>query len=128
MMDLGLTFDDQGKLSFDGTKLSSIALGDLLSFLGDATQSGFLKNATDTMNGLTDSTSGLLDTSISSIQSQLTAQDTRISTEQERVDNYRKDIERRMAQADALIASIEQQVLYVSGLFQAYLDSRKSNS
>jgi flagellar hook-associated protein 2 len=128
MMDLGLTFDDQGKLSFDGTKLSSIALGDLVSFLGDATQSGFLKNATDTMNGLTDSTSGLLDTSISSIQSQLTAQDARISTEQERVDNYRKDTERRMAQADALIASIEQQVLYVNGLFQAYLDSRRSNS
>jgi hypothetical protein len=46
-------------------------------------------------------------------------QDARIAAEQERVDQTRARIEAQIAAADALIATMEQQVNYFNGLFEA---------
>ena len=99
----------------------------LAAFLGSTTGGGFLKSATDAMNGLEDSTSGILKTSISSLATEMTDQDARIATEQEKVDQVKSDMQSRMAAADALIATMEQQVNYITGLFEAMRTANTSN-
>jgi flagellar hook-associated protein 2 len=119
---LGLAFDDQGKLSVDPDEFGKATQGhfdDLAAFLGSATGGGFLKAATDAMNSLEDSANGLLPTDISSVKKQIADQDSRISAEQERVDQIRTDMQARMAAADALIAQMEQQVSYLTNMFEA---------
>jgi flagellar hook-associated protein 2 len=119
---LGLSFDSSGKLSLDSTAFSAAvgsSLSSLSGFLGTATGGGFLKTATDIMSGLEDATNGVLKTGIGSLQTQMTDQDARIATEQARIDQLRTDTQARMAAADALIASMEQQVSYLTGMFEA---------
>jgi flagellar capping protein FliD len=47
----------------------------------------------------------------------------RIAAEQERIDQLRQNLEARMAAADALIASMEQQAKYFQGLFESMMSS-----
>ncbi len=127
---LGLSFDSSGALSFDSgvfNTATSANLSGLSSFLGSATGGGFLKSATDFMNSLEDSTSGVLKTGIGSLQRQLTDQDTRIAAEQDHIDQLKTDMQARMAAADALIASMEQQVNYFTSLFESMRTSAYNN-
>lgn len=119
---LGLTFDRNGKLSFDSTTFAKVTGGsfsDLLTFLGGSTTGGFLKAATDQINGVEDATSGTLKTSITSVTDEITSQTNRISDEQARIDDLTTSLNARMAAADAAIASLEQQVNYITSLFSA---------
>ncbi len=122
LTDLGLSFDDQGKLSLDATALQD-AVGDdpagLLEFLGDSAESGFLQWAAEVLDGLLDSTDGTLSLSISSLEDQISAQDDRIAAEEDRVDQIRQNLVAQMAAADALIASLEQQARYITDLFES---------
>jgi flagellar hook-associated protein 2 len=120
--DLGLTFDKTGTLSFDSSVLSDAAARDLkgvMDFLGSPTTGGFLKAATDTLNGLTDSTSGAIPLTLASISGQITNTDNRINEDQDRIDQLRQNLSAQMAAADALIAQMQQQVTYMTNLFAA---------
>ena len=126
---LGLEFDDQGRLSLDMTTFSAAANGQyeaLEVFLGSSSNDGFLKYAADLMDGLENSTDGIIDTAISSLQAEMTRQDTRIAEEQDRIDQLQENLVARMAAADAMIAALEQQVRYMTGLFEAMQSLREN--
>jgi flagellar hook-associated protein 2 len=120
LTDLGLTFDKTGKLSFDQTVFESVAAAhpnDVSAFLGSSTTSGFLKSATDALNTLEDPISGIIETTKAGAQTAIDHQNRRIDDEQSRIDALTKDLTGRMAAADALIATLEQQVTYFTTLF-----------
>jgi flagellar capping protein FliD len=121
---LGLEFDAEGRLSFDTTAFSTATTGRfaaLSAFLGNSGSqgNGFLKVATDTLNGLQDVTSGLVKTSISSLKTQISRQDSAIGDAQERIDLLQKNLMNQMAAADALIAGLEQKSGYMGTLFES---------
>ncbi len=119
---LGLGFDGIGKLSLDTAAFNTATDGQfeaLSSLLGSSSTGGFMKYASDLMTGLEDSTKGVVKTAVSSLQAQLAQQDARIAEEQTRIDSLEKNLEARMAAADALIASMEQQVIFMNGLIDA---------
>jgi len=119
---LGLTFDDEGKLSLDMTAFSSATDGQfqaLTEFLGASSTDGFLKYASDMMNGLEDSTDGVIKTAIGSLETQMTQQDDHIAAEQARIDQLQENLQGQLAAADAMIAALEQQVQFMTGLFEA---------
>jgi flagellar hook-associated protein 2 len=120
LTDLGLTFDKTGHLSFDQTVFNSVAAAhptDLTAFLGSPTTGGFLKNATDTLNGLEDPTTGVIQTTMTSAQTAITNQNQKISDEQDRIDTLIAGLTAKIDAADALIASLEQQASYFTTLF-----------
>ena len=120
--DLGLTFDRNGVLSFDSTVLSAAASSDfqgVMGFLGSATGSGFLQAATGAMNGVLDSTSGTIPTEINSVAGEVLDATNQISADQDRVDMLQQNLTAQMSAADALIAEMQQQYSYVTGLFTA---------
>jgi len=121
---LGLSFDstNNGHLDFNaltlmGTDLSNSA--GVSSFLGSASGGGFLKAATDALNGLEDPTAGLVKTAESELKTQITHIGNQIATKQNQVDQLQKTLTSQMAAADAMIASIQQQYYYLSSMFQA---------
>ncbi|MFB3776009.1 MAG: flagellar filament capping protein FliD [Bryobacteraceae bacterium] len=126
---LGLEYDDKGKLSLDMTAFSAATTGQweaLNAFLGQSDGDGFLKYATDVMNGLENSTDGVIETAISSLKDQISWQETRIEQEQDRIDQLEENLIARMSAADALIASLEQQVTYITGLFESMRSLREN--
>jgi flagellar hook-associated protein 2 len=120
LTDLGLTVDKTGKLSFDQTvfdNASTAHSSDVSAFLGSASTGGFLKAATDTLNGLEDPDHGSIETTRASAQTAITKQNQKIADEQTRIDILTASLTARMSAADALIASLEQQVTYFTSLF-----------
>jgi len=71
------------------------------------------------MDGLENSTAGVISTAASTLADQVTWQNARITAEQERIDQMEEGLIARMAEADALIAELEQKVTYITGLFSA---------
>jgi flagellar capping protein FliD len=121
MSDLGIDLDKTGHLTFNqfalvGTDLSNSAGVD--AFLG-STSSGFLKLATDSLNGVEDSVTGILPTSSAAVQDQITHITQTIADQQARVDQMTQQMTDQISAADALIATMEQQYNYLSGMFQA---------
>lgn len=114
----GLTFDDKGRLSFDASTFDTATrnhAADLTNFFGRKGETGFLLAATSMLSSVTTSTEGTL----ASINSSLAAQDAQISAEDDRIALLRDQLTIRMSAADSLIASLEQQVSYITGLFAA---------
>jgi flagellar hook-associated protein 2 len=104
MFALGLSLDEKGRLSFDAAAFSSAAtqdFGGLETFLGKATQSGFLKGASDLLNSLENATNGTIKASKTNVESAILEQDARIAEEQERLDKTRAIIDAQNAAADA---------------------------
>jgi flagellar hook-associated protein 2 len=126
---LGLSFDDQGRLSFDASvfeQATSGRLNELLAFLGSPETGGFLKAATDALEALREGSDGLLSGALSSIAATLQVQEARIAAEQERIDSLEKNLTEQMAAADALIAALEQKVRYFNTLFEAMRIARET--
>ncbi|MDW8354479.1 MAG: flagellar filament capping protein FliD [Bryobacterales bacterium] len=126
---LGLSFNDQGRLSFDASAFEQATggrLSDLLQFLGSPDTGGFLKAATGALQALREGSDGLLSSAISSVAAALQRQEARIAAEQERIDLLEKNLAERMAAADALIAALEQKVRYFNTLFEAMRIARES--
>jgi flagellar hook-associated protein 2 len=119
LTDLGLTFDDDGHLSFDNTTFASADAGALFDFLGSTTGAGFLKSATGLLGSLQDSTGGAVAIALDSIGDLAAAQADLIAAEQERVALYEEALLKQMAAADALVAALEQTALYMNGLFES---------
>ena len=91
----------------------------MTAFLGTATGGGFLRLATDGLNSVEDAGTGLISSAKSSITAQSSRLDDSIATQQAVVDRMKTQLQERMAAADALIATMEQQYNYLSGLFEA---------
>lgn len=120
--DLGLSFDQQGSLSFDPTVLdagASTAKSDQRNQFLNA----FLSAADKAVSSLDDSTTGAIATTKSGITNSLKNNSNRVSEIDARVESLRDALTSRLSAADALIASLEQQVSYLTNLFS----SQKSN-
>ena len=119
---LGLDLGTNGQITYNALTLMSADLTSstgVTAFLGSATGGGFLKSATDALTSVEDPSTGLLKTLETDMKSQITDLGTTISTKQAAVDAMQLQMQNQMAAADALIASMEQQYSYLSGLFQA---------
>ena len=132
-----LSLSKDGLLSLDQSTFDSAITKNgfeaLKTLVGTASSGGVLKSITDKLGALqttstTGTTSGALADSITNLDSSLKAEDERIAAEQERIDNRTKDIQERMAAADALIAQMEQQVTYITNMFEAMQTSQKAYS
>jgi len=133
----GLELSKDGLLSLNQSTFDSAVSKNgfdaLKTLVGTASSGGILKSITDKLAALqttstTGTTSGVLADSITSLDASLKAEDERIAAEQERIDNRTTDIQERMAAADALIAQMEQQVTYITNMFEAMRASQKAYS
>jgi flagellar hook-associated protein 2 len=119
---LGVSFDKSGVLSFDSSVFGTATKGKMTQlgdFLGSTGSGGFLKLANDTLQTLTDSTSGVLASGITAVQNQISRTNDSINTQQDRIDQMQTRLQNQMAAADAAIAQMEQQFLYLSNMFIA---------
>ncbi len=126
---LGLAVDRFGRLSIDATRLDQRTSGDIdavIAFLGRSSGTGFRGWADAVLDRVDEVGSGALDAAIDSVAEQIRSQDDAISAQQDRIAELRLSLESRMAAADALIASLEQQAQYMNGLFEAMRLSRES--
>jgi flagellar hook-associated protein 2 len=124
LVGLGLTFDQNGVLSFDSAALTAAAAKDppaVTDFLGNPKTGGFLKSATDTLNSIADSASGVVPVTLSTLAGEISQTGLRIAEQQERVDELTESLNAQMAAADALIASLQQQATYFANMFAAML-------
>jgi flagellar hook-associated protein 2 len=122
LADLGLTFDQEGKMSLDTSVFTNATSGkfdQLLSFLGSATGGGFLKAATGILDGLENDTDGVITTAANSINASIAGEGKRISENEDRIEYLRTSLNEQMAAADALIAMLEQQATYISSMFES---------
>ena len=121
LTDLGLELGQDGKLSLNSAKFDTATANGtdaILSFLGDSS-SGFLKAANDNLKTVEDPINGTIQTAIQSTQQQITAQDKLIQANQDRVSQIKENLQAQMAASDALVASLEQQVNYMTNLFES---------
>lgn len=122
LSDLGLSLGSDGKLTFNSFGLIAADISNssaVNSFLGTTTGSGFLKYATDALNGVEDASTGILKTTESDLTNQINNLTNQISTKQDQVDRLRDRLISQMSAADAMIASLEQQYSYLSSVFSA---------
>ena len=120
--DLGMTLGTSGQITYNPLTLMSADLSSstgVTAFLGSATGSGFLRTATDALTSVEDPTTGLLKTTETDTKSQIANLGATIAAKQAKVDAMQLQMQNQMAAADALVASMEQQYNYLSGLFQA---------
>ena len=118
LFSLGVTMDNQGKLSFDSSQFDASSSSAVLDFLGSTSSSGFLKTANDAMNMAEDPTSGAVKQSIQSLVTEMSHQDDLIATTQTRINDLQTSLQQQMAAADAAIAAMQQQVSFMTQLFQ----------
>ncbi|MGE5645444.1 MAG: flagellar filament capping protein FliD [Acidobacteriota bacterium] len=125
LADLGLTTDQSGHLAFDSAVFDKAAegrVGEVMTFF-----EGFQKSASGTLDSLEDPYNGQMQNALSGVNAQIATTSDRISQQQDRINQLRLDLNSRMAAADALIASLEQQALYMSNLIQSMLASNSSS-
>lgn len=122
LADLGLSLDKTGHMTFSPFTLIAADMSNssgVASFIGSPTSGAFLETAIDTLNTLLDPVTGSVKTAESDVQNQITDTNARISTKQDQIDQLQQQLLERMSAADALIASMEQQFSYITGMFQA---------
>lgn len=119
---LGLDLGKDGHLTFNAAGLQdawNANSAGVASFFGSAADGGFLHAASSSLNTMVGSDTSVLATVESSVQTEITHTTDQISVQQTRVDQMEKQLIDRMSAADALIASLEQQYSYITGMFQA---------
>jgi len=116
---LGLSFNQNGQLSFSSSALDSISMADADSFFGDGVSKGFRLNAENVLNSIDDPNNGTLTAALSSISDQIQNTQSQISAAQDRVNVLQEGLTTKMASADSTIAMLEQQSTYFTDLFQA---------
>jgi len=119
---LGLSFDKNGQLSFDASAFVSAVENNyqaLSEFMGSSAAGGFLKSANEALTMAAGTSGGILATAKDSVAGQIKRQDAAIDEMQDRITLYELSLNKQMADADALIAQLEQQVNYITGLFSA---------
>jgi len=131
LANFGITLDKTGQLSVDTTAFTNAANANfptLLSTLGGATTGGFLQAATNLLSGIEDPAAGVLKVEEASVASQITNQQNTISSEQARVNQIQTNLTHQIAQADSVLAQLESQVSYITGLFAQYTGAYSTQS
>jgi len=129
LADLGLDLDKTGHLTFNSFKLLASDLTNsagVTAFLGGTSGGGFLKMAGDSLNAVEQVGSGLLPAAEAAVRGQVSNIDSQIATQQDVVDRMTAQLTDRMAAADSLIATMEQQYSYLSSLFSSQDTANKS--
>src|SRR5580658_1178687 len=119
---LGVQFTQQGTLTFDSSAiagLSSSQINDALTFLGGTTTGGFLEYANNTLNGITDPVAGSVATETQTLESESQNDQTQITNDQAQLALMQTSLQTQMAQANALIATLQTRTTFLEGLFQA---------
>jgi flagellar capping protein FliD len=119
---LGLDLGTDGHFTYNAYALMAADFTNsagVTSFLGTATDGGFLKTATDALATVEDSVTGLLKTSETDVASQITSVTATIAAKQAQVDALQIRLQNQMAASDALIAAMQQQYSYFTSMFQA---------
>lgn len=116
---IGISFDENGNLEFDQTTFNQVSAGDVMSFFGSESGSGFLQNAENIMTSITDPLTGMLPQASQSITSELSDIASEISSDQANVNQLQQTMTQQMAAADAAISALEQQLSEITGLFNA---------
>jgi flagellar hook-associated protein 2 len=119
---LGVTFTQQGTLAFDPTVLSGLSqtqVQDAISFLGDPNTGGFLQFATNSLNSITDPTTGAIALQNQAYQTQTQNDQAKLNNDQQQLTQLQNNLNAQMAQANALIATLQQENTFLQGLFQA---------
>jgi len=118
---LGVEFTQQGTLTFNSSAVSGLSqsqINDALSFLGDPNSSGFLQFANNTLSNITDPTTGLVASETQTLQSENQNDQNQINNDQAQLTLLQTNLQNQMAQANALIAQLQQQNTLLQGLFQ----------
>lgn len=119
---LGLEITQYGKLTFDQTVFEDTASKDVagvLSFLGGVGQGGFLDTSSTWLKQLSGDGNSLLGIAIETMDGSIRSQEKMIADSEDRIALLQDTLSARMAAADSLIATLEQQVQYMNGLFEA---------
>ncbi len=119
---LGVEFTQQGTLTFNSSALTGLSqsqISDALTFLGDPNTGGFLQYANNSLNSITDPTSGAVAVETATLQNQNATDQTGITNDQAQLTLMQTNLQQQMAQANALIASLQNQTNFLQGLFQA---------
>jgi flagellar hook-associated protein 2 len=119
---LGVEFTQEGTLTFDSSSIASLTqsqISDALTFLGNTNSGGFLQYANNTLNSITDPVSGAIATETQALDTQNQNDQTQINNDQAKLTLMQTNLENQMAQANALIATLENQTTFLQGLFQA---------
>ena len=131
LTDLGLSFDQNGNLQFDSSafdKAAATSPNDLLNFIGTASSGGFLASATAALNSITDPRGGVLAGASQTLSDELSGVATRISDDQTQITQLQQKLTNQMANVDATISSLQQQLTEVTDLFlQMQTNARLSN-
>lgn len=127
---IGVLSDRSGKLYLDTEEWNKVKgdVAGLQAFAGTLTTSGFVKSANDSLDTLQHAETGMLKTAIASSNEQAVAAENRLVDEQRRIDDLRESLQRRFAEADSLIALLEQQASYFINLFGAMKSNQESMS
>jgi flagellar capping protein FliD len=129
LANIGLEFTREGTLTLNSELFDQTTDGKLDSLknaIGSSATSGFLKAAADALNTIEGKNGGILNSTIHTVDDSGKAQDARIADEQDRIELFTKDLQARMAAADALIAQLEQQATYFTNMFEAMRANQKS--
>jgi flagellar hook-associated protein 2 len=127
MNDLGLSVDQNGQMSFDASIFDGQNAAAITQFLGGASTGGFLKAATDAMTSVDDTSSGVIETQYTALQGEIATQNQLIQADQSRIADMQASLQAELTQADAAIATLEEQKSYYTQLFQAEYPSSGSS-
>lgn len=117
LFSLGVSMDNQGKLTFDASQLDALDPSAVMDLFGSTSSSGFLKTANDALNLAEDPTSGAVKQAEQSLVTSMSRQDDLIATTQTQINDLQTSLQQQMAAADASIAAMQQQVNFMTSLF-----------
>jgi flagellar hook-associated protein 2 len=130
LSELGVSFDQQGKLEFDAGAFEALVASrpdDVAAFLNSEVDGGFLHAALQVTDAVNGQGTGTLAMAMEGLQGQMRMQDDRITQEQDRVSRLQRSLTEQMAAADAVVAMLEQQVALIKGMFQAMQANNGNN-
>jgi len=117
--DLGLSVDKTGFMSFDASTFSGQNAAAIQQFLDSSATSGFMQTATNALSNVDDSTTGDIQSESTTLQSEITTDNTQISDKTSQLTIMETNLEQELTQADAAIATLQEQKTYYTELFQA---------
>jgi flagellar capping protein FliD len=119
LADLGISLDETGHLAFDTKSFNGQNPAAIATFLGTSTSGGFLQTAGDQISSVADTVTGAIQGSLDSVKTQLTRDSDQITQQQTKIDTLQTNLQNQLSSADAAIAVLEQQVTFLTSLFQA---------
>jgi flagellar capping protein FliD len=127
---LGLSLDQTGHMDFNEMSFYAANFADsagVTNFLGTSATKGFLHEAFSALSEVENAVTGTLATAKKALDGQSTALDKQIADKQSYIDSMQADLEQRMAAADALVATLEQQYNYISQMLDS-MNTQSSNN